>query len=295
MTSFSNGLEQPIGGLPQGRKVFGQVATALCIGCVVAIVLPLVWVMFDVVKEGFSSLTPATFFNTRFPPPGRSLTDGDYGFGHAIVGSLIVLSIAAALSFPFGILAAVYLSEFGRGTRLAYLVKFSCNVLTGVPAIISGLFAYAIFVRGSGFSAFSGGVALGVLMLPIVIRSTEEALFLVPLELRQGAIGIGSTRFQSTVRIVLPAAASGIVTGLILSLARAAGEAAPLLFTSFNNVALSTDIWRGIATLPVLIYDFAKQPYEAQRQLAWAAALVLLAIVLSVSLLSRFVTRQKSR
>ncbi|MGF1576466.1 MAG: phosphate ABC transporter permease PstA [Cyanophyceae cyanobacterium] len=281
--------------IPLQRKIFGRVLTILCIACVVAIVLPLLWVMWDVAGQGFSSLSIPTFLNTRFPPPGRDLTDGAYGFGHALVGSLLVLGIAAALSFPFGVLAAVYLAEFGRGTRLAYLVKFSCNVLTGVPAIISGLFAYAILVRNSGFSAYSGGVALGVLMLPIVIRSTEEALFLVPLELRQGAIGIGSTRFQSTMRIVLPAAAPAIVTGLILSLARATGEAAPLLFTAFNNVAFSLDIRGAVATLPVMIYTFAKQPYEAQRELAWAASLVLLAIVLSVSLLSRFVVGRQKR
>lgn len=294
MTSFSadNEFEMRI---PPQRRIFGRVLTILSIICVAAIVLPLLWVMWDVAGQGVHSLSIPTFLNTRFPPPGRDLTDGDYGFGHAVTGSILVLSIAAALSFPFGVLAAVYLAEFGRGTRLAYLVKFSCNVLTGVPAIISGLFAYAILVRNSGFSAYSGGVALGVLMLPIVIRSTEEALFLVPLELRQGAIGIGSTRFQSTMRIVLPAAAPAIVTGLILSLARATGEAAPLLFTAFNNVAFSVDIRGPVATLPVMIYTFAKQPYEAQRELAWAASLVLLAIVLLVSLLSRFVVSLQKR
>ncbi len=271
--------------IPGYRRYFGRTLTVLCVVCIVAIVVPLAWVLFDVSKEGVHKLTWYSFTQTRYPAPG--LSDG--GFGHAIVGSLIVLGVGAGISFPFGVLAAVYLAEFGRGTRLAKLVKFSCNVLTGVPAILCGLFAYAILVRNSGFSAFSGGVAIGVLMLPIVIRSTEEALFLVPLELRQGAIGLGSTRFQTTMKIVLPAAAPAIVTGLILSLARAAGEAAPLLFTSFNNNFFSANVFGPVATLPVMTYFFAIIPYKPQQELAWAGALVLLGIVLIVSLISRIV------
>jgi len=205
------------------------------------------------------------------------------------------LSTGAVLSFPFGILAAVYLSEFGRGTRLAYLVKFSCNVLTGVPAILCGLFAYALVVRGSGFSAFSGGVALGVLMLPIVIRSTEEALLLVSPDMRLASVGLGATRFQTTMRIVLPAAASAIVTGLILALARAAGEAAPLLFTAFNNNFWSTNLFGPVATLPVMVYFFSIIPFRVQQELAWAGALVLLAIVLSASLIARFLVYKARR
>ncbi len=265
------------------RNYSGKILTALSAIFVVAIIVPLGWVLWDVAKEGVHKLNWYTFTQTRYPAPG--LEDG--GFGHAIVGSLMVLATGAVLSFPFGVLAAVYLSEFGRGTRLAYLVKFSCNVLTGVPAILCGLFAYAVVVRGSGFSAFSGGIALGVLMLPIVIRATEEALLLVSPDMRLASIGVGATRFQTTMRVVLPAAAPAIVTGLILALARAAGEAAPLLFTAFNNNFWSTNLFGPVATLPVMTYFFSIIPYRPQQQLAWAGALVLLAIVLTASLISR--------
>ncbi len=266
------------------RSYSGKALTLLSGLFVAAIVIPLAWVLWDVAKEGAPRLTWDVLTQTRYPAPG--LTEG--GFGHAIVGSLMVLSTGAVLSFPFGILAAVYLSEFGRGSRLAYLVKFSCNVLTGVPAILCGLFAYAVVVRGSGFSAFSGGVALGVLMLPIVIRSTEEALLLVSPDMRLASVGLGATRFQTTMRIVLPAAAPAIVTGLILALARAAGEAAPLLFTAFNNNFWSTNLFGPVATLPVMVYFFSIIPFRVQQELAWAGALVLLAIVLAASLIARF-------
>ncbi len=270
------------------RNYSGKVLTLLSIIFAGVIIVFLGWVLWDVGREGIKRINLDVLTQTRYPAPG--LTEG--GFGHAIVGSLMVLSTGAALSFPFGILAAVYLSEFGRGSRLAYLVKFSCNVLTGVPAILCGLFAYAVVVRGSGFSAFSGGIALGVLMLPIVIRSTEEALLLVSPDMRLASIGLGSTRFQTTMRIVLPAAAPAIVTGLILALARAAGEAAPLLFTAFNNNFWSTNLFGPVATLPVMVYFFSIIPFRAQQELAWAGALVLLAIVLIASLVSRFLVHK---
>ncbi len=270
------------------RNFSGKVLTFLSISFAAVILVFLVWVLWDVGREGIKRINLDVLTQTRYPAPG--LTEG--GFGHAIVGSLMVLTTGAALSFPFGILAAVYLSEFGRGSRLAYLVKFSCNVLTGVPAILCGLFAYAVVVRGSGFSAFSGGIALGVLMLPIVIRSTEEALLLVSPDMRLASIGLGSTRFQTTMRIVLPAAAPAIVTGLILALARAAGEAAPLLFTAFNNNFWSTNLFGPVATLPVMVYFFSIIPFRVQQELAWAGALVLLAIVLIASLISRFVVHK---
>lgn len=278
------------GSTSRKRNLFGQILTVVSGMFAAFIVIPLMFVLWDVAGRGLPLLFTAELYTELPPPPGL---DGG-GFGHAIVGSLMTLSIAACLSFPAGVLAAVYLAEFGRGTRVAYLVKFSANVLTGVPAILIGLFAYTIVVLPLGsFSAFSGGVALGVLMLPIVIRSTEEALRLVPNEMRQAATGIGATRFQTITRIVIPAAVPAITTGLILSLARATGEAAPLLFTAFSNNFWNTDPMRAVATLPVLIYTFSVNPYEPQRNLAWAAALVLLIIVLTASLLARFFTRAK--
>jgi phosphate transport system permease protein len=273
------------------RNMMGNVLTVLSGLFTVAVLIPLAAVIFHVAVRGANQLSfPATF--TELPPP-PGLEEG--GFGHAIIGSLMTLGIGAAFSVPIGVLAAVYLAEFGRGTRLAYLVKFSANVLTGVPAILIGLFAYTIVVIPLGrFSAFSGGVALGVLMLPIMMRATEEALLLVPMEMRQAAVGIGATRFQMVTRIVLPAAAPAIATGLVLSLARAAGEASPLLFTAFNNNFFSTNVWGPVATLPVLIYFFSIIPFRAQQELAWAAALVLLFIVLVCSIAARYFTRKRA-
>jgi phosphate transport system permease protein len=272
------------------RRLTGQVLTLLTMVFAAMVIIPLVWVLVSVFQKGVSSLVFPDIFTKLPPPPG--LSEG--GFGHAIIGTLMTLGIATLISVPFGVIAAIYLAEFGRGTKLAYLVKFSCNVLTGVPAILCGLFAYSVVVRPMGsFSAFSGGVALAVLMLPIIIRSTEEALLLVPNELRLAATGLGATRFETVVQIVLPAAVTSIVTGVVLSVARASGEAAPLLFTSFNNNFWATNIWEPVSTLPVLIYFFSIIPFKASQSLAWAAALMLLSIVLLFSILARYFSRRK--
>jgi phosphate transport system permease protein len=271
------------------RRIVGKVLTVLTMVFAAAVVVPLLWVLVSVFQKGVNAFVFPDLFTKLPPPPG--LSEG--GVGHAIVGSLMTLGVGTAISVPFGVLAAVYLAEFGRGTRLAYLVKFSCNVLTGVPAILMGLFAYSIIVKPMGsFSAFSGGVALAVLMLPIIIRATEEALLLVPNEMRLASTAVGATRFQTVTQIVLPAALTTIITGVVLAVARAAGEAAPLLFTAFNNNFWATDIWQPVATLPVLIYFFSIIPYKASQELAWAASLVLLAIVLIFSVAARYFSRR---
>ncbi|MFO7031927.1 phosphate ABC transporter, permease protein PstA [Limnospira fusiformis CCALA 023] len=273
------------------RRLFGRILTVLTMVFAATVIIPLLWVLVSVFQKGAGALVFPDIFTKLPPPPG--LSEG--GFGHAIIGSFMTLGIATMIAVPFGVIAAIYLAEFGRGTKLAYLVKFSCNVLTGVPAILCGLFAYSIVVKPmGGFSAFSGGVALAVLMLPIIIRSTEEALLLVPNEMRLAATGIGATRFQTVVQIVLPAALTSIVTGVVLSVARAAGEAAPLLFTSFNNNFWAANVWEPVSTLPILIYFFSIIPYKASQALAWAAALVLLSLVLIFSVLARFFSRKKA-
>ncbi len=276
--------------LASHRRIAGKALTVLTMVFAAAVVLPLAWVLVGVFQRGAEALVFPDIFTQLPPPPG--LSGG--GVGHAIIGTLMTLGVAIAISVPFGVLAAVYLAEFGRGTKLAYLVKFSANVLAGVPSILMGLFAYTVVVLPTGtFSAFAGGVALAVLMLPIIIRATEEALLLVPNEMRWAATGIGATRFQTVSRIVLPAALSSIITGVVLSVAQAAGSAAPLLFTAFNNNFWSTDLWRPVATMPVLIYFFSIIPYQASQQLGWAAALVLLVIVLLFSILARYFSRKK--
>ncbi|MES1021537.1 phosphate ABC transporter permease PstA [Gloeocapsa sp. BRSZ] len=271
------------------RSYFDFFMTILTGAFTILTIVPLAALVWDVARQGVSRLGIESF--TELPPP-PGLEEG--GFGNAILGTLITLGIAALISVPFGVLAAVYLSEFGRGTRLAYGVKFATNVLAGVPAILAGLFAYTVVVLTTGgFSAFAGGVALSVVMMPIVVRATEEGLLLVPQEMRQAAIGVGATNFQTISRVVIPAALPSIATAVTLALARAGGEAAPLLFTALNNNFWSTDLWAPIATLPVLIYFYAIIPYRAQQEIAWAAALVLLGIVLIVSISSRLLARQR--
>ncbi|MCW6037661.1 phosphate ABC transporter permease PstA [Spirulina subsalsa FACHB-351] len=273
------------------RRMLSIILTSLTFIFTTAILIPLFMVVINVSAKGVNQLKFPDTFTQLPPPPG--LTEG--GFGHAIIGTLITLAIASSIAVPFGILSAIYLAEFGRGSKIAYLVKFSANVLTGVPAILCGLFAYSVVVMPmGGFSAFSGGVALAVLMLPIIVRATEEALLLVPNEMRQAAIGVGSTRFQMVISIIIPAALPAIITGVVLALARAAGEAAPLLFTAFNNNFWATDPMQPIATLPVLIYFFSIIPYKASQDLAWAAAMVLVAIVLIFSIVARLAGKQKA-
>jgi phosphate transport system permease protein len=290
MAYDGDGFDMTRGALASHRNVLGKVLTVLTMVFAAAVVLPLLWVITSVAMKGANAFVFPDLFTQLPPAPG--LSDG--GVGHAIIGTLMTLGIGTAISVPFGILAAIYLAEFGRGTKLAQIVKFSCNVLTGVPAILMGLFAYSIIVVPTRtFSAFSGGVALAVLMLPIIIRSTEEALLLVPNEMRLASTGIGATRFQTIAQIVLPAAVTAIVTGIVLGVARAAGEAAPLLFTAFNNNFWSTDVWGPVATMPVLIYFFSIIPYKASQELAWAAALVLLGIVLIFSIAARFFSRKQ--
>lgn len=271
------------------RSYFDFFMTILTGAFTILTIVPLAALVWDVARQGINRLGIESF--TELPPP-PGLEEG--GFGNAILGTLITLGIAALISVPFGVLAAVYLSEFGRGTRLAYGVKFATNVLAGVPAILAGLFAYTVVVLTTGgFSAFAGGVALSVVMMPIVVRATEEGLLLVPQEMRQAAIGVGATNFQTISRVVIPAALPSIATAVTLALARAGGEAAPLLFTALSNNFWSTDLWAPIATLPVLIYFYAIIPFRAQQEIAWAAALVLLGIVLIVSISSRLLARQR--
>ncbi|MEA5419774.1 phosphate ABC transporter permease PstA [Spirulina sp. CCNP1310] len=277
--------------IPGYRRILSVVLTSLTVIFTASVLIPLGAVVYGVSKKGINQLKFPTVFTELPPPPG--LTEG--GFGHAIIGTLITLGVASVIAVPFGVLAAIYLAEFGKGTKVAQFVKFSCNVLTGVPAILCGLFAYSIVVIPMGkFSAFSGGVAIAVLMLPIIVRATEEALLLVPNEMRQAAMGIGATRFQMVANIVIPAALPALITGIVLALGRAAGEAAPLLFTAFNNNFWSHDLFQPVATLPVLIYFFSIIPYKASQDLAWAAAMMLVMLVLIFSIAARFFSRQKT-
>jgi phosphate transport system permease protein len=272
------------------RKAFGTFMTVLVSFCAVLLALPLFSILWTVVSKGSSHLSLDLF--TQLPPP--PLMKGG-GLGNAILGSLTVLFIAALISVPFGIMAAIFVSEFARGTKFANFVRFGINVLSGVPSIIMGLFAYGVVVLTTGtFSALAGGIALAILMIPIVERTAEEGLKSVPMETRQGAIGIGATNFQTISQIVLPAALPSIATGVTLSLARASGETAPLLITALFNQYYAKGLLQPIATLPVLIYNFAGAPYKNQQELAWAASLLLVMLILVVSIIARSLARRQT-
>lgn len=263
--------------------------TVLAFACAGLALIPLAAVMIYVLANGLSRLTPSVFLEL---PPAPGLAGG--GFGNAFVGTLLTVGIASLMAIPFGIVGAIYLSEFGRDTKFAETVNFLTNVLSGVPSIVIGAFAYALVVLRTGtFSAVAGGFALAVLMLPTIVRTSAEALESVPNEYRQAAIGLGSTKMQTTLKIVLPAAIPAIVTGIMLAVARAAGETAPVLFTASFNRFWNTTLWQPTATMSRLVFDFATSPFKAQQELAWAGSLVLVALVLITSILSRMVIKRR--
>lgn len=257
--------------------------------CAIVALIPLVAVLSYVLINGIARLGPAVF--TELPPP--PLIKGG-GFGNAVVGTLLTVGIAALLSIPFGVLAAIFLSEFARDTKVASIVNFFTNVLSGVPSIVIGVFAYGLVVLSTGtFSSVAGGVALGALMLPTIVRTSEEALESVPSDYRQAAIGLGATNFHTVFHIVLPAALPAIVTGILLAIARAAGETAPVLFTALFNQYWTRSLWEPTATLSMVVYNFATVPYKNQQELAWTASLVLVMLVFLTSLFSRWATRRR--
>lgn len=211
---------------------------------------------------------------------------------NAIVGTLILVGLGAAFAVPIGVGAGVYLAEYGKG-RFAALVRYTADVLSGVPSIVVGVAAYGLVVLSMGrFSALAGGVALGILMLPLVIRSTEEVVRLVPDSYRHAALALGAPRWKVTQSVVLPAARAGIATACMLAIARAAGETAPLLFTALGNRFWSVALDKPIASLPVFIYDYARAPYDDWNRQAWTGALVLVLLVTLVSALLRITTRR---
>lgn len=276
---------------PSGaRSLFNILMTSLATLCIITTLIPLVLVLAFVLIQGANSLNLNLF--TQLPPP-PGLKDG--GIANAIVGTLMVVGIATVISLPFGVMAAVYLSEFSGNSRLANSVRFATNVLAGVPSIIAGVFVYGLLVRTgwTGYSAVAGGVALSVLMLPTIIRTTDEALKIVPQDIRWASTGIGASRYQTVLQVVLPAAVPAILTGVTLAIARAAGETAPLIFTALFSPFWPNGLFNPIASLSVLVYNFAIVPFKPQQELAWAASLILVLLVLATSVAARLVTRQK--
>ena len=251
--------------------------------------VPLFSVIYELVVAGGSRLSWETL--TALPP---SAFDLGGGFGNAIVGTLVMVGIATLISVPIGILAAVYLAILDPDSKLAHTVRFLAKVLTGFPSILAGVFVYAVMVvTMKTYSALAGGVALAVLMLPTVVLAAEQAMAMVPKKMKDAAFGMGCTRTQVILKVVLPTGASGILTGVMLAIAGAAGNSAPLLFTALFSDYYLRSLTEPTASLAILIFNFSGMPYENQIQLAWAASLVLVLIVLVFNVLARIIGRQK--
>jgi len=265
----------------------------VCIMTLMALV-PLFSVVLMLLWRGGQKLSLALF--TQLPP--AALEEGG-GFGNAILGTAVMVGIAALIAVPLGIVCAIFMAEIAPGSRLAHSVRFAAKVLTGFPSILAGVFAYgAIVLITGGFSALAGGVALSILMLPTVILTSEEAIRMVPSKMREAAVGMGATQAQIVWMVLLPTAMPGILTGVMLAIARAAGETAPLLFTAlFSNYWLTSggrpDVMQPTASLAVLIYNFSGMPFQNQVELAWAAALVLVLMVLITNIVGQTLSRHQ--
>lgn len=321
--------------LPIGRSLFVYAMTVVAFALTGLALLPLVEILLSILRQGLPQLSWETI--ASLPAPVG--VEGPNGFGNAILGTLIMVGIASAISIPFGLLTGIYLSEFGKNSKTASAIRFITTVLTGIPSVIIGVFAYAVIVltkigiqngeillgqqaidQGSGvplpgfvgaianffgydintlsigiggFSALAGGFALSILMLPVVALTTEEALKLVPISQRLASAALGATRFQTTFKIVVSTALPGVTTGILLAVARAAGETAPLVFTALFSDQWPDGLFNPTPSLSVLIYNYANSPFPEQNNLAWTASVVLVSLILLLSIASRLVTRRR--
>ena len=275
------------GGGAAGRRAVNALMAALTAACAFAGVAVLLLILGYVAWRGASSLSLQFLVDTPKP-----VGEGG-GIGNAILGTLVLLALASVVGLPVGVAAGVYLSEFGRG-RFAGVVRFVSDTLTGVPSIVTGVFVYTLIVLPTRqFSALAGGVALGLIMIPIVARTTEEMLRLVPASLREGALALGAPQWRVTTGVVLPAAAPGIATGAMLAVARVSGETAPLLFTAFGSRFFNVYLDQPIASLTVQIFNDAVSPYDEWHAQAWAATLVLMTLIVVINVSVRLLTRRK--
>ncbi|MFZ0805922.1 MAG: phosphate ABC transporter permease PstA [Candidatus Sulfotelmatobacter sp.] len=269
------------------RRFVDHLMTGLAIATVVIVLAPLIAIFGYLVYRGIGSINWA--FLTQLPKP---VGESGGGMANAIVGSGVILGIASIIGVPFGVGAGIYLAEFGRN-RLGSVVRFTADVLNGVPSIVIGIVAYAIVVLyQKHFSALAGGVALAIMMVPTISRTTEEMLLLVPQALREAAYGLGVPRWRTTLSIVLRTATSGVITGIMLAFARVAGETAPLLFTAFGNQFWNLQVNQPTAALPLQIYVYAISPYDDWHRLAWAGSLVLIILIVGAISAVRYVVRR---
>lgn len=270
------------------RRIISGAVSGLALLATLVVIAPLIAILFYLIKQGISSLNWDFF--TKIPVP---VGEKGGGMENAIVGSGVVLAIGSLIGIPLGIGAGIYLAEFAGSTRLGNIVRFTADVLNGVPSIVMGIAVYSLIVLPQKhFSALAGGVVLGIMMVPTVTRTSEEMLRMVPYAIREAAAGLGVPAWRSILTISLRTASAGIVTGCMLAFARVAGETAPLLFTAFGNAFRSTSVNEPIAALPLQIFVYAISPYEEWHRLAWAGALVLIVlIIVSVALVRYVVSR----
>jgi phosphate transport system permease protein len=270
------------------RSATNHLVTAITILSTVLVLAPLVAILGYLLYKGFSSLNLAFF--THVPAP---VGEPGGGMANAIMGSAVILALASAMGIPLGIGAGVYLAEYGAGSKVASAVRFTADVLNGVPSIVMGIAAYALIVaKQHHFSGFAGGVALAIMMVPTVTRTTEEMLSTVPSNVREAALGLGIPKWRTVISVSLRTASPGIITGCMLAFARVAGETAPLLFTALGNQFFGTNLNEPMAALPLQIYTYAVSPYDEWHRLAWAGALVLIVMIMvSVTLVRIFANR----
>ena len=288
--------------LRQPRSLFSFAMSVLTGGATIAALLPLFSVLFLLVERGIAGLHFSAF--TSLPPAAMSPGGG---FGNAIIGTFVIVGLATLISLPLGLFAAIYITEFGPNTRTAKAVQFAAKVLTGLPSILAGVFAFAtVVIVTGGFSAPAAGVALALLMVPTILLTSEEAIKRVPPRMREAAVGMGATPTQVVARVVVPTALPGILTGVMLAIARAAGETAPLLFTAlFSDFWMSrtapnflpktlADLMKPTASLAVMIYNFSGSPFENQISMAWSAALALVVLVLLTNIAGQVLAKRTS-
>jgi phosphate transport system permease protein len=270
------------------RKLLNQVALVLSLGAMLFGLFWLAWILWETLRLGVAGLSIAAF--TQMTPPPNEIG----GLANALWGSFLMVSLATCVGTPVGIMAGIYLAEYGNQGRLASTTRFVNDILLSAPSIVIGLFVYAVVVtRFKSFSGMAGVMALALIVIPVVIRTTENMLMLVPSGLREAAYALGAPKWKVILRITLRASRAGVVTGVLLAVARIAGETAPLLFTALSNQFWTTNLSEPMASLPVTIFKFAMSPYENWQQLAWAGVLIITVAVLGLNILARILTRNK--
>jgi len=273
-----------------GRKFKDRLMTALLAAATALVLLPLGMIFFHIVRMGIGSMSLDFFIHIP-----RPTGEAGGGMANGMVGSFVLIAIASLIGLPIGILGAIYLADYGGG-RMSTVIRFSADVLAGIPSIITGMVVYALLVVPlHGFSALAGAVALALIMIPIVLRTTEEQLKMVPITLREASLALGVPLWRTSLKVTLRSAMTGVMTGILLAIARIAGETAPLLFTALGNQFWSRKLTDPIAALPLQIFSFAIAPYEDWHKLAWGGALVLVVVMFGLSLAARYFGRSRQK